>query len=285
MIFFNKHEFLQAFKIMNEKPFEAKKRFEEYLEKYPTDYSTYTYYASILIHLHQTEKAKEVLKHVNTLVSKDYYFMKNTDKVYRYLKSYNLTKLKILMSEQKYQEAHDFCLKMNPKIDMDLSNLIFFLENKLNILPTFNRSTINYLKRQMIDYQEDDFIEHIKKHQADYNIDTDEPNSNIFVPELDIIKVVEEIKKYIQSDKAIFNGLYEDYYFFKYDECGRENNKLVNFFKVICFNDTKNFITMCPIKYGKDLPYVDLNYLKEQEEIKIKKISQVEKFYKRYQKR
>ena len=67
------------------------------------------------------------------------------------------------------------------------------------------------------------------------------------------------------------------------NECGRVDNKLANYFKVVCLHDTKDFITMCPVLEGENLPYIDINYLKEEKETsKVKRISQTEKFYQRY---
>lgn len=135
----------------------------------------------------------------------------------------------------------------------------------------------------MIEYRESDFLDHIKKHMADYNSSLINPNPNIFVPDFPLEEVLEEIKKYIPSDKRLFPGFYEDVYHFKYEHCGRENNRLVNFFKVVCFNDTQDIITICPISYGDELPYVDLSYMKKEETKKeIKRPSALEKFNRRY---
>ena len=39
---------------------------------------------------------------------------------------------------------------------------------------------------------------------------------------------------------------------------------------------------MCPCENADNFPYVDLNYLRKEDNVKVKKISQIEKFRKRY---
>ena len=103
----------------------------------------------------------------------------------------------------------------------------------------------------------------------------------MFVSKFPINKVLEEIKKYIPSDKRIYNGFYQDTYIFKYDYCGKDDNKAADYFKVICFHNTSDFITMCPSTNCQYLPCIDLNYMAK-EKPKQKQLSQIEKFNKRY---
>ena len=71
----------------------------------------------------------------------------------------------------------------------------------------------------------------------------------------------------------------EDDYIFQYDNCGRDKNRVVDRFKVICFHDTDEIITMCPV-FGYDgYPSVDLNYLRNE---KTKKRNMIDRFNSRY---
>lgn len=120
-----------------------------------------------------------------------------------------------------------------------------------------------------------------------YNQNIEEPNPNLFTPNTDVLKITEEIKKYLLSDKRIYPDFIDDVYIFKYDNCGTVNQKSVNYFKVICFHNTKNIITMCPVNDNLNIPYIDLNYLnqeniQEQSNPKVKRLSQIEKFNQRY---
>ena len=81
----------------------------------------------------------------------------------------------------------------------------------------------------------------------------------------------------------LYSGFFTSVYVFKYDNCGYDTEQAVNYFKVVCFNNSKNFITMCPSADCENLPYTDLNYLKDKK-INIKRLSQVDKFNQKYKK-
>ena len=90
------------------------------------------------------------------------------------------------------------------------------------------------------------------------------------------------MKKYIPSDKKLYWGFYDNIYYFKYDGCGRDNTKLVNYIKVVCLDDTNNIITICPVVGSDNMPHIDLNYIKKEEPVKVKVKSQIDKFNQRY---
>ena len=58
--------------------------------------------------------------------------------------------------------------------------------------------------------------------------------------------------------------------------------KITDYFKVICFHNTSNFITMLPVAEGEFLPHVDLNYMLSESNHKVKIKSQIDKFNQRY---
>ncbi len=81
----------------------------------------------------------------------------------------------------------------------------------------------------------------------------------------------------------MFPGYFDDVYYFKYDNCGRIKNHMTNYFTVVCYHNTTNFITMCPNVNCQKLPHVDLNYLKDNEnEIKDTRPSKIDKFNRRF---
>ena len=61
--------------------------------------------------------------------------------------------------------------------------------------------------------------------------------------------------------------------------------KYKTFFKVSCFHDTHDIIIMYPTFNCENQPYIDLNYLNESEKPIQKRISQIDRFNKRYDKR
>ena len=144
------------------------------------------------------------------------------------------------------------------------------------------RDKYTYLLRQVIEYRESEFLKHIKKHIVDSNDLIDKTNESVFAAEFNIIEIIEEIKKYIPSELGLCYGFLDNIYTFKYDECGRVNNKIVNYFQVVTLHDTCELITMFPVDYGEFLPYVDLNYMNKTNLPKVKRKSQIDKFNQRF---
>lgn len=284
--FFNKWKFEQIFNLSKTNPYEAKIKYEEYFQEYPKDYTTYPYYSSILILLGEFNEAKKILDYVESKYIRDSNFMKQQDKV-EFLKKYVVyDRLKIFCYTKKFKELQNLYYQ-NFKLleDFDLGGVLFYCAKQNGKLDLGRREQQSYLFKQMLEYREWEFFEHIKKHLADYNQNDEEVNANVFVPNFPINEIIEEIKTKIPSKKGMHNGFFEDSYIFKYDKCGRDNNKLVDFFKVVCFNDTKDIITMCPVVGYEYAPYIDLNYMKKKDEfVKVKRKSQIDKFNARYKK-
>lgn len=283
--YYDKYEFINALDTSESNPLEAKKLFEEYLEKYPEDYSAYTFYCSILVTLGQFKEAEKILDYIEKTAVKLKIF-RQPEKVKLFKQSIIYAKVKLLQYEKRFEELYEL-LSSFPKqaIDEMYISTLFYCKKQLGLLDSNRREPNSYLFRQIVRYEEKDFLEHIKKHLADYNMLENKPNSNIFVPDFPIMEVIEEIKKYIPSDKRVRSGFFENIYAFKYDNCGREKNRLVDYFKVVCFDDTQEFITMCPVAAPKceNLPYIDLNYLvNNKENVKVKQLSQIEKFNKKF---
>ena len=189
---------------------------------------------------------------------------------------------------EKYDELYKLYLDNKAYIDnskLNLQYINFYCRKKMGLSNNGRKNMVSgYMYGQMEEYSEGKFLEHIKKHMADYNMGLDKPNDNIFAPDFPIEKIVSEAKKYIPSDKGLFPGFLEDDYVFKYDSCGRDRNRVVDYFKVICFHNTSDFITMCPVYGYERYPYIDLNYIKKDDDIKIKRRSQLDKFNSRYNK-
>lgn len=281
--YFNVWEFKQAFSSSKNNPQEAKEKYEEYLKKYPEDYTSYTFYISLLINLGELDKAQQTLDFVEESAKKDCKFSE-LSKVEYLKRNLLFDKIKLFAYREKYDELYYLYLNNLQELsNFELNHLIFLCKNKLGLINKDRIEINTYLFRQIVQYSEEDFLDHIQKHLADYNKDLDNPNKHIFVPNFPIYNIIKEIKQYIPSEKKVCNGLIENTYFFKYNNCGRANNKLVDHFKVTCFHNTANFITMCPAENCENLPHVDLNYLNHSNEnIKVRRLSQIEKFNKRF---
>lgn len=283
---YNITEFKNIIPFMQSDPIKAKKKFELYLQKYPRDYSAYPYYASTLVTLGYFKEAKEILEYAKST------FKKNRNSISESHRTRNIvtTEIRVLSYQEEYEELYKLCLENYQLLSKHNIDSIHFYARKKAGQPIYgNRENNTYLFRQIMEYKESDFLEHIKKHLSEYNENVMDPNNCIFTKELNIEKIIEEIKKYLLSDKRIFPNFYDNVYIFKYDGCGTVNNKLVDYFKVACFHNTKNIITMCPVEDTLNIPYIDLNYLNQEHIIeistpKVRRLTQIEKFNQRYTK-
>ena len=298
--YFNRYEFMQALSIERTDPYEALNRYQVYLEKYPKDYAAYTYYATLLTTLRKYNEANIILNKVNELVKEDIRFSNNKALFNKYMADYNFSKIKLLLYWKKYQELYTQYLEpigdANIANNLDLDVLLqkqniknigligikLTCWKKLGMLNIINREKYRYLLKQIIEYNENDFLTHIEKHLMSYNDLDDRFNESIFVNGFNVNEILAEIKKYIPSEKGLCTGTLENIYVFRYDECGRVNNKLVDYFQVVALHDTCELITMYPIDYGEFLPYVDLNYMNKLDTPKVKRRSQIDKFNQRF---
>lgn len=278
-------QFKQAQDTRGENPTEAIEKFEAYLKEYPNDYSAYGYYATNLIMVGRIDDAQKVINDLERTVKKDTRFVtREPYKMEAVVFSIFYNRLRIYSYKGEYQKLYDLCMNHPKEVKhMNLNDLMFYCKNKLGRIHIKRTSAGAYLFRQIVEYKEEDFLDHVQKHLADYNSTLDDPNKNIFSPDFPLNDVLKEIKKNMPSDKKLLSGFWENVYIFKYNECGRVNNKLVNYFKVVCFDGTGDIITMLPVDFGEELPHVDLSYMIEEKPVKeTKRESAIERFNRRF---
>ena len=283
---FDKWDFDNAISVIETNPKESKQRLEEYLKKYSDDYSSYIYYAFSLIKLGDFTTAETIINKVEELVENDYNYQKDENSLKHFNKHLISAKIKLLSYQKKYYKLYKLFLKYSEVTkSQDLNRTFFYCKKKLGLLDPNKRNKNSYIFRQTIEYKEDDFLEHIKNHLTEYNEETNEANDCFFYSSFPFKSILEEIKKIIPCEKRIYPGDYDNLYIFKYDSCGKVNSKSTDYFKVVCFHDTKDIITMYPADDCEHLPYIDLNYLKEEKNTpKVKRLSQIDKFNQRYKK-
>ena len=283
-IYFNSWRYIEAKKLIKKNPFEAKKKMEEYLKNYPKDYNAKSYYAYLLVVLNKPNEAQKVLENLEIESIMDSTFNRDTKKVLKLRNDIIINKMRILIYNNQYEEFLKYFEKYKYVLNNDkLSSIHFLCRKKLNILEEceYNKDNYGYLFGQILEYDENDFLLHIQKHQTDYNNDEEEPNANIFSEKFPINEIIEEVKKQIPSEDKLCYSMLSDSYFFKYNDCGRANNKITNYFLVACFHNTSDIITMCPVEDCENMPQIDLNYLNKNK-VKVKSLSQIEKFNRRY---
>lgn len=279
-LYFNKKEFLDIVKLLRIDPELAIEKEEAYISKYPLDKEAYVLYSKTLTSLRRLDEAKQVLKKVKHMIE----YEKNTVKLDYFFKDYCYNNLKILILEKKYEEAVEYMIDYEDYLTDIFNNAAYYYCLKqTGKLKALRENAPSYLYRQIIDYHYDEFLEHIQKHLHEYTENDEIVDTAIFDSGFPVKKVLNEIiDKYIPSEKGLYVGLNEDLYIFRYDNCGRDTHKMVNYFKIYTFHDTKCLITMCPSLNCEKLPYVDLNYLKEEDISKVKRLSQIEKFNLKY---
>lgn len=279
--YYDKWEFEQLLSLAIVNPIEADIQYEEYLSKHSEDYTAYAYYASNLITLGKLDKAQKVLEYVESLYRNDANFAE-LDKTKSFEHNLVYSKLKLLAYQKKYDKLFSFYKKNSYKLNehKNMDPVIFYCLKQMEMLDVSKRHRNSYIFRQILEYNEDDFFEHIQKHLSEYNMNQSCDDKSLFGADFPIKDVVSEVKKRLQSSKSLYIGFYDDTYVFKYDGCGRVDNKLVDYFKVVCFHGTSDIITMFPDKDCQTLPHVDINYM--QLSSPSKKESQIEKFRNRY---
>lgn len=283
--YFDAFEFQKVIDLMDIDPYLSLSMFEQYSNKFPEDYPAYLFYCSNLIIIGKLDEAEKVYNFFEKKYDNDY-SLRRTEKAKDIEGCMVFTKIKLLSYQKKYEELYQFCgINKNILTKREMNDVYFYSKKMTNRLDLNRRDENSYLFSQIVKYEEKDFLEHIKKHMQDEEGITQNDCSTIFGKDFPIDKVINEIKKYIPSNKKLHLGFYDNIYYFKYDSCGRVDNKIVDYFKVVCFDGTDNFITMCPVIINENLPYQDLNYLINEESFsKVKRISQIDKFNQKFSK-
>ena len=275
----------EAIKHYNTNLYETKTRLENYLKEYPYDNSAYIKYINTLINLGLFEEANKVFNYAYSQFINSSHYSDNEHKNSTQKSALAFVKLRLLCCQELYSEAYNFYLNNQQLFkQIDIEKVIFYCKMKLGLI---DKQTIEdrnyqpYLYRQTIDYQESDFLYHAKEHCNDF-ISSNEERESEFAPNFPFEEVLLEIKKYIPSDKKLYPGFMDNMYFFRYDECGTYNKGVINYIKVITFNNSSNIITMYPYLRGDNFPCIDLNYMREKNIPKKKTRSQIDKFNSRY---
>lgn len=283
---FNHSLFKEAISLIDKNPYEAVIRFENYIDEYPIDYAAYPFYISALIIIGKLKEASSLINKLDNMSLNKIDFA-GKEKEYELFKLHLLeSKIKLLSYQKKYTQMYQLCQKNKKTLNNEsLKHIVFYSEIKSGKLTKVTRNNHNYLFRQIINYQEKDFLEHLKSHLPNNKQNVSLTKTSIFSEDFPITKILEEIKKYIPSENTLYLNFYDNKYIFKYDNCGKVDNFITDYFIVTCFHDTSDIITMCPCLNTHRLPYIDLNYLTESiTQPKTKRLSQIDKFNKRYNK-
>lgn len=137
------------------------------------------------------------------------------------------------------------CDEISSISSKDLFQIGFYLKYKLEKLSNKDINKNSYFIKQLLFYNEDETINHIKLH-LDEN--SQKRKHTQFLPDLDLKLIYEQIKNTI-LDVNPYNFSLCDKYIINLDFIiGKVNNEDTSTIKVITFSNTKQIITMYPIK-------------------------------------
>ena len=189
---------------------------------------------------------------------------------------YSLVKLRL----KKYDETLEILKKLEENIDKyeirQMSYEIKRIELYVKVQKGEEKDELidTYSKRQIVYYNKKDAINHVLDHHY-YNVKTSKFNNSDIVEEL-----FDNIDNLIDEKKAIYENLL-DKYIIKYPNVGiNMNGDTINQLTILTLPNTKNVVTMYPCDGTESI--FTLEELEEMPKPKVKRLTQSEKFYKKY---
>lgn len=184
-------------------------------------------------------------------------------------------KICILIKKERYKEAYDTFIILkeydcNKNYENKYNSLEKYLKDKLN--QSCDIEPESYVEKLLFNYDYNQVINHIQKHKEENN---NKLNHTIFNSNIDIESLYNYVLDNLNDDNFVINS-FIDVYILEYPNVGSDNNKILNYLKVITLPNSKKIITMYP--YDK---YVNESYIKPKNE-KTKTLSRIDKFNKKY---
>ena len=204
----NKHfeewEFKKIVALFKIDPYASKIKFEHYLQRYPKDYSVHSYYAYNLLVIGEYKEAERVLNWIELNSKSDSQFLENSKFIKEFMNNLILNKIRLLSYQERYEELLKLLYqeKIEGTNDFDFELLEIYCKKKLGLLD-IKRDGKPYLIRQLVLYDEYDFLDHILKHTASFYRNTTDPEIGIFDSTFPLKSIINEVKKYIPSEKAL----------------------------------------------------------------------------------
>lgn len=203
-----------------------------------------------------------------------------------YNKHTNLSLFYLYVYMNKYEKA----LNLIPYLYQDQlikghSILIteLYLKKALGIPIKFKKgSRSDYVKEQILNYDEQKFEEHINVHIVNENNESDDTHSK-YKENINLKYLIECVKEGLKtSKKANVEDIFEIHYFY-IPNIGVYKNETCNYLKVLIVPNTLDIITMYPdrnIEYEYNMLKCDYDKLYKKENQKI--LSRIDKFNKKY---
>lgn len=193
----------------------------------------------------------------NSKASNDAYLRK----AYYYIRKGNkIEALKCLKKIQYFylRKHRPAIAQLNAMLDLDL----FEYENNY------------YTVKQIRNYSDELALQHIKRHTAE----SDYYKSRIsFDDSIDLKKLFFELKDNLDKDCLVYSDLF-DHYIIEYNDAGSYEDIKANYIEVVTIVNTNNIITMYPVASNNFFAVKRI----DKEPKKVKRISQVDKFNRKY---
>ena len=186
----------------------------------------------------------------------------------------------IMLKEKRYDEAYSYLQQVMPenptKDDFCLLHAKLLLDKiKGNPLPT--RASKNYTERQIIEYREDDALDHIINH---HQLIIEEVGN--FAKQIDIPTLFTDIK-YQLTEENMVNEDIADIYEVDYPNAGYDlDGTLVHKIRVVCLPTTKNILTMYPSSKSKTPRLGDFKKIPQETSKTSDQIAKFNKKFKNY---
>lgn len=272
--FFDRDEFMLANCTAIEDPYYTIAKFRKYLNKYPNDYSSYSYYIDLLLKIGEFNESAKTLSFLESIYRNDKEFIE------RYPQRVESIDAKILFCKIKlngylknYKESYNLCMNnydLLMKNKFHINRILIYCQKMQGIKPIQTNGDTSYLSKQIMRYNYDDFIKY-NTNLIGYNEKNAKSNFGSFMDNFPFQRIINEASDYIPSTKKLYESIYEDYYYFKYDNCGMIDNKKTDYFYLSTLAETNDPLKIKPIPFGEKLPYVDLNYVKGEKTLKYKR--------------
>ena len=300
--YFNRHEYVKIINMIEYDVFAARDMVEKYIEQYPLDYSAYCVYANTLVETGRFKEAEEILELAEYKSKRQKKYIESSRSKLFY-KDLVFARMRIFAHTGRLYQFLDACgdnkeILLDANINLSLAITCFAHETDLT---RKNRDEVfGYTAKQYIEYREEELKRNIIELHSEAGISEDNNRlTGMFYRDFPLDEVIEEVKKYIPSDKVHYDGMVNNAYYFRYDSNGkcagnRDRNKTktynkdeirlqdTNYFKVLVFEKNNKIFDIYPCENTKGFEYVDLNYLKEKTEPKAEKKDKVALFYKKY---
>lgn len=236
------------------------------------------------------EQAFNCYKEINNYMDNNYYL----GKYYLYISDFNRAEYyleKIYKKNRNRTDILHLLILTKFRLKKEAETLILcneFMKNNnytqnINIKYNINRvllalkpeeyksNNLKYSQRQILNYNEEEAIKHVEEHHC--------LNSNVteFNKDLDIYEFFKQVKLLLTEDKKFITSFYDTYAIDIYG-IGMGSIGNINQLRVITLPDTKNIITMYPYNGSEKINIED----EEEQKPKVKRLSQIERFNKRY---